>query len=98
MPVPSSVRCSAARPNSHARPRRAPEPMAVLATLALLFAATFAICCALLAAFVGSLLYMVVLNYRLRQSGLRREEMLLATPLPADHDLPHVVVQIPSFN
>src|SRR5260221_10727471 len=98
MPVPSSVQCSAAKPNSPARPRRAREPMAALATLALLFAATFAICCALLAAFVGSLLYMVVLHHRLKEGGLRREETLLATPLPADEELPHVVVQIPSFN
>lgn len=69
-----------------------------MATLAILFAAIFAICCALLAAFVGSLLYMVILHHRLKAKGLRREEELLATPLPADADLPHVVVQIPSFN
>lgn len=69
--------------------------MAVLATL---FAAIFAVCCVLLAAFVGSLLYMVILHHRLKARGLRREEELLATPLPADADLPHVVVQIPSFN
>ena len=72
--------------------------MAILATLALLFGAVFAVCCLLLAAFIGSLLYMVVLHHRLKASGLRREEMLLSTPLPADADLPHVVVQIPSFN
>jgi cellulose synthase/poly-beta-1,6-N-acetylglucosamine synthase-like glycosyltransferase len=72
--------------------------MAVLAALALLFAATFAVCCALLASFVGSLLYMVVLHHRLKQSGLSREKALLATPLPPDPELPHVVVQIPSFN
>ena len=58
----------------------------------------FAVCCVLLAAFIGSLLYMVMLHHRLKDAGLRREEMLLATPLPADADLPHVVVQIPSFN
>ena len=52
----------------------------------------------LLAAFVGSLLYMVVLHHRLKERGLRREEELLATPLPPDAELPHVVVQIPSFN
>ena len=72
--------------------------MAVLAALALLFAAIFAVCCVLLAAFVGSLLYMVVLHHRLKDAGLAREAALLATPLPADADLPHVVVQIPSFN
>ena len=72
--------------------------MAVVATLALVFAAVFVVCCGLLAAFIGSLLYMVVLNHRLRAKGLEREEELLATPLPSDSELPHVVVQIPSFN
>jgi cellulose synthase/poly-beta-1,6-N-acetylglucosamine synthase-like glycosyltransferase len=72
--------------------------MAVIATLALILAAVFVVCCGLLAAFIGSLLYMVVLNHRLRAKGLEREEELLATPLPPDAELPHVVVQIPSFN
>jgi cellulose synthase/poly-beta-1,6-N-acetylglucosamine synthase-like glycosyltransferase len=72
--------------------------MAVIAMLALAFATIFIVCCGLLAAFIGSLLYMVVLNHRLRVKGLEREEELLATPLPPDPDLPHVVVQIPSFN
>jgi len=72
--------------------------MAVVATLALLFAAVFAASALFLAASIGSLLYMVVLHHRLKEAGLRREEALLATPLPADADLPHVVVQIPSFN
>ena len=61
-------------------------------------AIVFGICCLLLAAFIGSLLYMVVLNHRLRPAGLAREKALLATPLPPDPELPHVVVQIPSFN
>ncbi len=47
-----------------------------------LLAALFAVCCVLLASFIGSLLYMVVLHHRLKERGLRREEMLLATPLP----------------
>jgi cellulose synthase/poly-beta-1,6-N-acetylglucosamine synthase-like glycosyltransferase len=68
--------------------------MALSAALALLFA----VCCGLLAAFVGSLLYMVVLHHRLKEQGLRREAALLAAPLPLDSELPHVVVQIPSFN
>ena len=72
--------------------------MAILANLALLFAAIFVVCCVLLAAFVGSLLYMVVLHHRLKKKGLSREQTLLATPLPPDSQLPHVVVQIPSFN
>ena len=74
------------------------DVMAIVATLALLLAAIFAVCCVLLAAFVGSLLYMVILHHRLKERGLRREEELLATPLPHDAELPHVVVQIPSFN
>ncbi len=52
----------------------------------------------LLAAFIGSLLYMVVAASSPEGAGLAREEALLSTPLPADADLPHVVVQIPSFN
>ena len=34
----------------------------------------------------------------LRRSGLALEQKRLATPLPADSDLPDVVLQIPSFN
>lgn len=70
----------------------------IVNTLALIFAGVFAVCCVLLAAFIGSLLYMVLLNHRLRAKALESEEELLSTPLPADQDLPHVVVQIPSFN
>src|SRR5262249_40269043 len=72
--------------------------MAIVASLALLCAAVFGVCCLLLATFIGSLLYMVILNHRLRPAGLEREEMLLSTPLPPDSELPHVVVQIPAFN
>ena len=72
--------------------------MAILNTLALLLLLVFFVCCLALAAFIGSLLYMVVLHHRLKEQGLRREEELLATPLPPDAELPHVVVQIPSFN
>ena len=72
--------------------------MPIVASLALLLAAVFAICCLLLAAFIGSLFYMVVLHHRLKHEGLEHEEALLLTPLPSDDGLPHVVVQIPSFN
>jgi cellulose synthase/poly-beta-1,6-N-acetylglucosamine synthase-like glycosyltransferase len=72
--------------------------MGALAILACVLTAIFAICCALLAAFIGSLLHMVVLHHRLKPAGLARERALLATPLPPDPELPHVVVQIPSFN
>ncbi|HLG47492.1 MAG TPA: glycosyltransferase [Reyranella sp.] len=73
--------------------------MTVLASiLAPILAGAFGVCCVLLAAFIGSLLYMVLLHHRLKRAGLARERALLATPLPPDDQLPHVVVQIPSFN
>jgi len=72
--------------------------MVIVNSLAFLLTVTFIVCCGLLAAFIGSLLYMVVLNHRLRDEAMAAEEALLATPLPPDADLPHVVVQIPSFN
>src|SRR6516164_2467708 len=72
--------------------------MVVTAILALFLASLFAACCLLLAAFIGSLLYMVVLHHRLKPRGLEHEHELLLTPLPPDPELPHVVVQIPSFN
>jgi cellulose synthase/poly-beta-1,6-N-acetylglucosamine synthase-like glycosyltransferase len=70
----------------------------VIASAACFLAVVFGACCLLLAAFIGSLLYMVLLHHRLRPAGLARERALLATPLPPDGELPHVVVQIPSFN
>src|SRR5438105_869933 len=72
--------------------------MVLIAILALFCASLFVACCLLLAAFIGSLLYMVALHHRLKPRGLAHEQALLATPLPADSELPHVVVQIPSFN
>jgi cellulose synthase/poly-beta-1,6-N-acetylglucosamine synthase-like glycosyltransferase len=70
----------------------------VIASAACLLAVVFGACCLLLAAFIGSLLYMVLLHHRLKPAGLARERALLATPLAPDAELPHVVVQIPSFN
>ena len=58
--------------------------MVVTAILALFLASLFAACCLLLAAFIGSLLYMVVLHHRLKPRGLEHEQELLRTPLPAD--------------
>jgi cellulose synthase/poly-beta-1,6-N-acetylglucosamine synthase-like glycosyltransferase len=66
--------------------------------LAAILAVVFYVCCGLLACFIGSLLYMLLLHHRLKKTGLAREAALLATSLPPDADLPHVVVQIPSFN
>ncbi|HSI02412.1 MAG TPA: glycosyltransferase [Reyranella sp.] len=70
----------------------------MIAIAASILAAVFGACCLMLAAFIGSLLYMVVLHHRLKPRGLAREQALLAAPLPPDPELPHVVVQIPSFN
>src|SRR5206468_2845676 len=99
MPAPLSAPCWARRPGLSAPPRQALDrPMVLIAILALFCASLFAACCLLLAAFIGSLLYTVVLHHRLKPHGLRHEQELLLTPLPADSELPHVVVQIPSFN
>lgn len=70
----------------------------MIASVASLLAVVYGTCCLLLAAFIGSLLYMVVLHHWLKPRGLARERALLATALPPDAELPHVVVQIPSFN
>src|SRR5688500_1330467 len=98
MPVASWPRRSGARASSTARPRRESEQTMSADTIAMVLAFAFGAACLLLAAFIGSLLYMVVLHRTLKKDGLARERMLLATPLPPDAELPHVVVQIPSFN
>ena len=64
----------------------------MIASVACLLAVVFGACCVLLAAFIGSLLYMVLLHHRLKPQGLARERALLATPLPPDAELPHVEV------
>jgi cellulose synthase/poly-beta-1,6-N-acetylglucosamine synthase-like glycosyltransferase len=46
----------------------------------------------------GSLVWIVVQHLRLRRAGLADEVRLLAEPLPEEASLPHVLVQIPSFN
>ncbi|MDQ0392268.1 glycosyltransferase family 2 protein [Labrys monachus] len=43
-------------------------------------------------------LYLVAEHWRLRAAGTARESALLAHGLPPDEDLPHVVVQIPTYN
>jgi cellulose synthase/poly-beta-1,6-N-acetylglucosamine synthase-like glycosyltransferase len=63
----------------------------VLSVLALLgwlvtFASTLAI------------LYLVALHWRLRKAGLAAEAASLSAALQPDPELPHVVVQIPTFN
>jgi cellulose synthase/poly-beta-1,6-N-acetylglucosamine synthase-like glycosyltransferase len=66
--------------------------------IASVLATIFVVCAALICLFVSSLLFLVWLHARLKPAGLARERELLERPLPADAELPHVVVQIPSFN
>jgi cellulose synthase/poly-beta-1,6-N-acetylglucosamine synthase-like glycosyltransferase len=42
--------------------------------------------------------WILVQFYRFRSAGLANEKRMLALPLPNDAELPHVLVQIPSFN
>jgi cellulose synthase/poly-beta-1,6-N-acetylglucosamine synthase-like glycosyltransferase len=44
------------------------------------------------------MLYLLALHLSLRRDGLAREAISLAQPLPPDVALPHLVVQIPTFN
>src|SRR5687767_14104977 len=68
------------------------------ALVAEILAGIYIVCAGLICCFIASLLYLVWLHRRLRPAGLAREAELLARPLPPDGELPHVVVQIPSFN
>lgn len=54
--------------------------------------------CAIMVAAVLTPLYQLRSHLALRPRGLAEEEQGLAHPLPPDDSLPHVVVQIPSFN
>lgn len=47
---------------------------------------------------IAAHLYLIGLHLRLRRKGLAAEARMLTAALPADTALPHVVVQIPSFN
>jgi cellulose synthase/poly-beta-1,6-N-acetylglucosamine synthase-like glycosyltransferase len=42
--------------------------------------------------------WILVQFYRFRSAGVSNEKRMLALPLPNDTELPHVLVQIPSFN
>ncbi|HTZ80543.1 MAG TPA: glycosyltransferase [Stellaceae bacterium] len=46
----------------------------------------------------GSITWLVVQHLRLRDAAMAEEARLLAAPLPSDEALPHVLVQIPTFN
>jgi cellulose synthase/poly-beta-1,6-N-acetylglucosamine synthase-like glycosyltransferase len=43
-------------------------------------------------------LWLLMHHVRLKRTALREERELLASPMPPDAELPHVLVQIPSFN
>ncbi len=48
---------------------------------------------------LGASIFGIVIQYmRLRRGALAAEARLLALPLPADNALPHVLVQLPTFN
>src|SRR5690348_7875062 len=46
----------------------------------------------------AALLFQVYEYFALRAKGLREEQERLSRPLPPDHELPDVVLQIPAFN
>jgi cellulose synthase/poly-beta-1,6-N-acetylglucosamine synthase-like glycosyltransferase len=45
-----------------------------------------------------AIFYLVILHWRHRRRGLADEAARLARPLPPEAELPHVVVQIPTYN
>jgi cellulose synthase/poly-beta-1,6-N-acetylglucosamine synthase-like glycosyltransferase len=63
----------------------------------LLFVLTLIGAAAMLLTNVG-MLYQLFIHFALRGEGLALEQRRLAHPLPSDSELPHVVVQIASFN
>lgn len=70
----------------------------VLELLRQLNHAALLIALALLCVLCAALAWHVITFLRLRRSGLAREAALLAHALPADAELPDVLVQIPTFN
>jgi cellulose synthase/poly-beta-1,6-N-acetylglucosamine synthase-like glycosyltransferase len=54
--------------------------------------------CAVMVAVLFVLFYEIGRYLALREAGIAGERQRLAQPLPADEALPHVVVQLPSFN
>jgi len=58
----------------------------------------FTVACGMQCVLAGCFFYLLRLYGRLRSVGLAQEARLLALPIPPDRVLPHVVVQIPTFN
>ncbi len=63
-----------------------------------LFLALAIISIILMLAANAALLFQVYQYFALREGGLAQEQRRLASSLPTDTELPHVVLQIPSFN
>jgi cellulose synthase/poly-beta-1,6-N-acetylglucosamine synthase-like glycosyltransferase len=67
-------------------------------TLGQLSVAVFAFACLLQLVIAGCYFYLLWLYGRLRPDGLREEARLLSLPDGPEEALPHVVIQIPTFN
>jgi cellulose synthase/poly-beta-1,6-N-acetylglucosamine synthase-like glycosyltransferase len=70
----------------------------IFAWLASLFAAVALAACAVIAIFIVGKFLFIALHLSLRRKGLMEEQQRLSSPLPADNELPHVVVQLPVYN
>jgi cellulose synthase/poly-beta-1,6-N-acetylglucosamine synthase-like glycosyltransferase len=70
----------------------------ILSGLGEFFLALTLVGCGFIAVADLALLYQLARYLVLRRGGLADEAMRLAKPLPADAHLPHVVLQIPTFN
>jgi cellulose synthase/poly-beta-1,6-N-acetylglucosamine synthase-like glycosyltransferase len=72
--------------------------MTVVNAFALVFAVVAFAACGGVALFIIGKILFLRLHLSLRQQGLIEEKSRLAHPLPADAELPHVVVQLPVYN
>lgn len=72
--------------------------MSVTNILGLAFAAVAIAACGGIGLFVIGKILFLRLHLSLRQQGLADEQSRLAHPLPAEAELPHVVVQLPVYN
>ncbi|GLS23015.1 glucosyltransferase [Labrys miyagiensis] len=71
---------------------------AIATWLALILTATSLLAWAVTFGSTVATFYLVIKHWRLREKGLAAEQKALAQPLPPEEDLPHVVVQIPTYN
>jgi cellulose synthase/poly-beta-1,6-N-acetylglucosamine synthase-like glycosyltransferase len=71
---------------------------AVVAGLALILSAVSLVGWAVTFASTLATFYLVAKHWRLRATGMATEAAALAQPLPPEDALPHVVIQIPTYN